>query len=92
MIAKLPGHWSVLRNESANVVEVGGHVRLHVAGRRDGLQMCPAVEADVHDRSNNLGEINRALAEVIRVVFEMELADTVLTEPADLFVDVEARG
>jgi len=73
----------MLRQKPANVIQVGFHVLPHVAGRRHGFQLRPAAEADVRDGLGDLLEINLALAQQVRVVLQMEFADTVFAKPTD---------
>src|ERR1041384_2142535 len=78
------------REQIADELEVPAHVGLDILAGRVGLEVNPALEADVRDRLDNRGKVDLSLAEIVGIVLEMEFADSVLAEPADLFHDVKA--
>src|SRR6185503_8911110 len=53
------------------------------------LQLRPLREPDAGQGIHHRGEVDLALAEVVRVVLEVDLADAVRAQPADLLHDVE---
>src|SRR5581483_1579759 len=77
-------------DDPADELQVGGHVVFDRAARAVAFELRPFVEADVGERVNHGLEIYFPPAEVIGVVLEVNFADPLATEPADLFDDVIA--
>src|SRR5438309_1162089 len=72
------------RHQPPDVFQVAAHVRGDDLGRAVRLQLGPLREADVGQGGHHPREVDRPFAQVVRVVLEVDLADTVLAQPADL--------
>ncbi len=66
------------------------HIRFHgAAGVGVGLEVGVAGEADLADGGHHFIELDFAFAQVVGIVFQMDLADALSAQPADLFGRVE---
>src|SRR6266496_3453251 len=75
---------SMLAEQPADEPQVCLHVLGHIAGRRRGFELRPAGEADGYDGLDNLREVDLPLSQQVRIVLQMELANPVLAQPANL--------
>ena len=80
--------WS--RHQAPDEVQILTHIGFNRVRRRIRLQIGKAAEANVFDGVDHRRKIDFTFAQVVRIIFQMELANTALSQPADLFYDIEA--
>ena len=79
-----------LRHQTPDEVQIFAHIGLNRVRRRVRLQIGKAAEANIFYSFDHRRKIDFPFAQVVRIVFEMELANAAFPQPADLFDDIEA--
>src|SRR5580704_5591579 len=75
-------------DESSDVSQVLAHILIH-RNRRRGFQLSPMIEADVGQHVDHCLEINLTFAQVMGIIFQVDLAYPIAAQPADFLQYVE---
>src|ERR1700676_5230981 len=71
------------RNQTADELQVTAHIAFY-RHRTVGFKLCPPVKSHVSQSIDHRSEIDCPFSKVMRVVLQMDLADALSAQPADL--------
>src|SRR6266852_17491 len=81
---------SVFGHQTPDVSQVTAHVGFDRFGRTVGFKIGVPLVLYLRDRVEHLAQVDLALAEIVRIVLEMELTDALTANLPNLADDVEA--
>src|SRR5579872_974406 len=75
--------------QAPHEVQISAHIVIHRVRRAARLQVGETVKSDVLNSLQDAREVNLAFTQVVRIVFQMELADALFPQPADFLGHIE---